>query len=394
MAVGERLALARACRPGVRRRLAAAAAMVLAACSHGGPAEHAAAPASLLAPPPLLPPNPGLEPVTGSPWSEVLVSVSDLDRTSAFFTEIGGYRVLAEGRLDPDETSLADAHRALGSGEGGGRRTLTGQFRLLAAPGAENGHVRLVRYDGETGRQVPTRPGARAWDTGCFWSIMVRAKDMEAIYDDAIRLGWWTQTPITDLQFGTSTLKVVVFQGPDGVQVQAYERLAPPLGPEFPAFERISQPFNLMQMVRDREASRRLIEDVFGFARFWFGPPYVDKAPTFMPLGIPRALTTQVPYKAGIFFPTPGELGRLEVIEIEQLGGHDFASRCHAPNVGILAVSYPVEDVTLTRATVLARGGQIEIEPREMDRAPYGRIRAMAVRAPDGGLIEFFSRLP
>jgi catechol 2,3-dioxygenase-like lactoylglutathione lyase family enzyme len=327
----------------------------------------------------------------------VLVSVGDFDRTAAFFTEIGGFRVIAEGMLEAGDVTLADAARALGALPDGQARQITANYRLLAAPGAENSYIRLVKYSGDVGRQVPTRPGARAWDTGCFWSIMVRAKDMEAIYDDAIALGWWTQTPITDLTFGTSQLKVVVFQGPDGAQVQAYERLAPPLGPEFPAFERLSQPFNLMQMVADREASRRLIEGVFGFSRFWFGPPYLDREPTFMPLGIPRNLTTSVPYKAGIYYPAPvngapSEIGRLETIEIEQLGGHDFASRCHAPNFGILAVSYPVDDVTLTRQTIIDRGWSIEIEPRTVTRAPYGPIKAMAVRAPDGGLIEFYSR--
>ena len=41
------------------------------------------------------------------------------------------------------------------------------------------------------------RPGSRAWDTGCYFSLMVRMKGMPSIYDDAIRLGWWTETPIT-----------------------------------------------------------------------------------------------------------------------------------------------------------------------------------------------------
>ena len=55
---------------------------------------------------------------------------------------------------------------------------------------------------------------------------MVRMKDMASIYDDAIAMGWWTETPITYLEFGTSKLNVVIFRGPDGMQVQGYERLA------------------------------------------------------------------------------------------------------------------------------------------------------------------------
>jgi hypothetical protein len=53
-------------------------------------------------------------------------------------------------------------------------------------------------------------------------------KDMQSIYDDAIAMGWWTETPITQYVFGDSHLNIVVFQGPDGMQVQSYERLSIP----------------------------------------------------------------------------------------------------------------------------------------------------------------------
>lgn len=316
-------------------------------------------------------------PVTLAPWTDVMVSVTDLDRTAQFFREIGGYETVDRAALPAADIA------ALGLPE-----TASGEILVLRAPGSDHGYVRLVRFD-NAGRKVPTRPGARAWDTGCYWSIMVRVKGMQAVYDEAIAMGWWTQTPITYLEFGESKLNVVVFQGPDGVQVQGYERLGQPLPEGFPDFDRLSQPFNLMQMVRDREAIRVLIEDVLGFDRFWLGPPYVDKAPTDMPLGIPRNLTTNVPYKAGIFYPEAMETGRLEAIEINGLEGHDYAQACRAPNLGILSVTFPVSDVHAARDTIRARGWQIETEPYETSRAPMGRVTVFAVRAPDGGLIEF-----
>ena len=54
--------------------------------------------------------------------------------------------------------------------------------------GGDFGHVRLVSFD-NAGRRVPMRPGARAWDTGCYFSMMIRVKDMQSIYDDAIWIG-------------------------------------------------------------------------------------------------------------------------------------------------------------------------------------------------------------
>lgn len=322
---------------------------------------------------------PVLGPVTSSPWIIATASVSDIARTAQFFQGIGGYETVAEGRLQDGELS---AH-GLPPGA-------VGKALILRAPGSVGGLVRLVQFE-DAGERRPMRPGSRAWDTGCYWSLMVRARDLDAIYTDAIDLGWWTHTPVTDLDFGGSVLKVVVFQGPDGLQVQAYERISPPLE-GFTPFQRLSQPFNIMQMTADREAARRLMEDVLGFSRFWFGPPHVEQKPTDMPLGIPRNLTTEIPYKAGIFHPDPGEYGRMEYIEIDGLEGKDFSRRCHAPNLGWLSVTYEVDSAETARDIIVSRGGEIAIDLFAEDRLGVGQVRAFAIRSPDGALIEFVER--
>jgi hypothetical protein len=141
--------------------------------------------------------------------------------------------------------------------------------------------------------------------------------------------------------------------------------------------------------VRNREAMRRLAEDVFGFDRFWFGAPYVEKTPTPMPLGIPTNLTTSVAYKAGIFFPKPDEFGRLEAIEIDGLKGQDFANRCEAPNLGWLSVSYPVADAEIAAETIVRRGQALDAAVTTIRRRPEGDVAVFRVRAPDGARIEF-----
>ena len=315
--------------------------------------------------------------LVSEPWREVTISVTNLERTARFFRELGNYETVHRGRLS--RASI----ESFGLQDGARGASLT-----LRAPGARHGFVRLVRFD-DAGRKEPTRPGARAWDTGCYWSVMVRVKDMGRIYDDAIALGWWTQTPITRIKFGGSMIDVVVFQGPDGVQVQAYERIGSDLPADFAPFERMSQPFNIMQMTRDRDAARRLMVDVLGFETFFYGTPYVDSSPSFMPLGIPKNLTTTVPYKAGIFYPVAGEYGRMEYIEIDGLEGHDFAERCNAPNLGILTVSYPVASIAALQARLAQKGWAITRGPYVVDRAPYGRAQGLAIKSPDGASIEF-----
>ena len=308
------------------------------------------------------------------------MSVTDLDRSARFFREIGGYEVRWQGSLSDDELTflaLPESARA--------------EAVLLGRPGENSGFVRLVRFD-NAGEKVPTRPGSRAWDTGCYFSLMVRMKDIDAIYRDAIEMGWWTETPITDLEFGTSKLKVVIFQGPDGIQVQGYERLSPPLPDAIPPFERMTRPFNIMQMVRDRDVSYRLFTEVLGFATFYNGKPYVADEPAYMPLGIPVNLTTSVRYRAGIVFPVPGEFGRMEMIEIMDLEGRDYAERCNAPNLGILAVRYPVESVAKVRKMIELRGGVIDRVAESVDLRPWGDSDLLTIKTPDGANIQFFER--
>ncbi|MDJ0709218.1 MAG: VOC family protein [Woeseiaceae bacterium] len=317
-------------------------------------------------------------PVTTNVWQEAVVSVTDLDRSAQFFVEIGGYEMKWRGPLDPSEIRYWGLPAAA-----------SGEALLLGPEGQDSGLIRLVRFD-NAGRKQPTRPGARAWDTGCYFSLMVRMKGMPSIYDDAIAMGWWTETPMTYLEFGESRLNVMVFRGPDGMQVQGYERLSPPLPDAIPHFDRITRPFNIMQMVRDRDATYDFFTSVLGFDTFYNGKPYVAEQEEFMPLGIPINLTTSVRYRAGIVYPLAGEFGRMEMIEIMDLDGHDFAERCNAPNLGILAVRFPVASVRRAEYHVREHDWAIDRGLSYAVIEPYGRVRAFAVKTPDGANVEFY----
>ncbi|MGI9235478.1 MAG: VOC family protein [Woeseiaceae bacterium] len=318
------------------------------------------------------------QPITTGVWQEAAVSVTDLDRSAQFFVEIGGYEEKWRGPVDATEI------RAWGLD-----KSASGESLLLGPKGQDTGLVRLIRFD-DAGRKEPTRPGARAWDTGCYFSLMMRMKNMQAIYDDAIAMGWWTETPITYLEFGESKLNVMVFRGPDGVQVQGYERLAPPLPAAIPDFDRLTRPFNMMQMVRDRDTAYAFFTDVLGFDTFYKGKPYVDEEPQYMPLGIPRNLTTTVRYQAGIVYPTPGEFGRMEMIEIMDLEGRDHAARCNAPNLGILAVRFPVDSVRRAEYRLQEKDWPIERAIEQVVLPPYGNLRVFSVKTPDGANIQFY----
>ncbi len=321
----------------------------------------------------------GVAPVAEQPWQEAVVSVSHMDRTARFFREIGEYEAKWRGPLDP---SLVAAWEL--------PETASGEALLLGPADYASGLIRLVRFD-DAGQRVPMRPGSRTWDTGCYFSMMVRMKNMPEIYRKAIDLGWWTETPITSLSFRGSDLRVVIYRGPDGVQVQGYERLKPPLPDSIPAFETLTGPFNIMQMVRDRDATHDFYTHVLGFGSYYKGDPFLAPEPTPTPLGIPLSLTTTVPYRAGIVETLPGEFGRMEFIEVMGMSGFDYSDRCRAPNLGTLAVRFEVEDAAQARNRIREQGGAIRNEISRVRLEPYGTIDLFSVETPDGAIIQFYS---
>ncbi len=310
------------------------------------------------------------------PWQEVVVSVSDLDRTSQFFKQIGAYVEHGRGDLSASEVN------SWGLGE-----RASGRYLLLGPEAAEAGLIRLIDFD-NAGEQKPMRPGARAWDTGCYFSIMVRVKGIESIYDEAIRMGWWTETPIAPLQFGESDLRIVIFKGPDGLQIQSYERLSPALPEAVGPFDRMTRPFNVMQMVQSQAEAYRFFTDVLGFATYYTGPPVTAPVPVISPIGIPWSLTTLAGYQAGIVYSVPGEYGRMEMIQVHGMEGQDYRDRCEAPNLGILAVRFMTEQVG-DLADHLQKNGVATMVYTSVDLSDLGRARMLQTKSPDGAIIQF-----
>jgi len=319
-------------------------------------------------------------PIPNGPWQEAVISVSDLDRTAAFFIEVGGYAVRWRGAV---HRSALD-HWQLPT-------QVSGQAMLLAPPWAEDGHVRLIQFSGA--EQEPTRPGARPWDTGCYFSLMLRGKNLDERYLQAVKLGWWTESEVIAVDFSTSKLKTVIFKGPDGINVAVYERLSPPLDAYWPEFERFTQAFNNMQTVRDRDATFDFFEQVLGLSAFYKGQPSVADQPAYSNFSIPTQLTTTSRQLAGIMYPTPGEVGRMEFIEFMDLKGRDYSDRCLPPNLGILSIRYPVADAATAARLIKDRGGALLFNPEPITVAPHGEQSSLAIQSPDGAMIEFFSSL-
>lgn len=289
--------------------------------------------------------------VTQTPWQEVVIGVPDFNDLPRLFTEIGAFETVSRDSSD----------------------------WVLRAPGATAGHIRFqITHEAA----VPTRPfGSRPWDTGCYFSVMMRANDISSIIEDAKTLGWDPLTEMAYLKFGPSELNIVVLgHRKTGIQVQLYERLTTPLPEGFTPFERLSRPFNVMQMVADRDAAYTFYRQSLGFDSFYFGKPTVSQNPEISPIGIPTNLTTTVPYSAGIVTPKAGlEWGRMEMIEVGMDGGQNLSAQCQHGNIGITEVRFALNDLDTARRTFAQRGVNIVAEHT-----------VLRVKTPDGANISFY----
>ena len=308
------------------------------------------------------------------PWRDAVVSVAQFQPATTLFREAGDWRLVASGDVARAELSYLQLPD-----------TASARFERWCAPLADTGCILFMRFTGVP--QSPIRPAARAWDTGGIYSVMVRSDDVDALYDRALELGWWAESPPIRFSFGPSDLKNVVLQGPHGINVAVYERVTP----AFTAFPvgRISQGFNSMRMVRDRQASRRFYADVLGMQTL-FDFDAEGPEPAFSNFGIPFNLTPQTTRAATALYPVPGETGRVEVMQIEGFTGRDHAERASPPNLGHLSVRYPVRDLAGYRRAIEASGADIAYAGADIPLSGVGRADIIAVRDPDGSLTEFY----
>jgi catechol 2,3-dioxygenase-like lactoylglutathione lyase family enzyme len=311
-----------------------------------------------------------------APWSEVVVSVADLDASAAWLVDDGGWREDARGVLSREELAYWRLPE-----------TVSGAYLRICAPKAESGCIRYIRFDGAEA-QRPIRLAARPWDTGGIFSVMLRSEDTQAMFDAAIARGWWAESPPYAFSFGGSDLVNVVIRGPHGVNYALYQRAAPPLD-GFPV-GRLSQAFNTMRMVRDQPAALAFFRDRLGFGVL-FDAPFTDPEPRPNNFSVPANLATTLVRRAAVAQPAlPGEDGRIEVMQFESFAGRDLSAHAAPPNWGIISVRYPVARLGAYRALLEANGVAAVHEAGEVPVGGLGTLDLVAVRDPDGSLTEFY----
>jgi catechol 2,3-dioxygenase-like lactoylglutathione lyase family enzyme len=316
-------------------------------------------------------------------WKEAIVSVHDLH----FWTEVAQHEFAwtlghrgAVGRDQLAAWGLA-AH-------------VSAEEALFHCGDEPQGFVRFVAFKGAP--QVRIRAGAMPWDTGGIFSLMLRARNLMTVKDGLLNRGFTMVADPVTFDYNGQILTNIIFRGPDGIGFGVYERVKPPLA-GWGHVRRFSQPFNCMQIVRSRDATRDFHRDVLGFGAFVDNDSR-NAAPTDSNFGFPKNLTTQYTTKAAIMHPR-GRLnaqerdnGRVELIEWDGFDGRDVSDLAVAPNLGALMLRWAVPDAAASCKAIAAKGVAIYRPAAMVNVEPYGTLTTFSVRTPDGVIYEFMSR--
>jgi catechol 2,3-dioxygenase-like lactoylglutathione lyase family enzyme len=318
-------------------------------------------------------------------WQEAVVSVRDAPAVLRFLTDVAGWQLRFEGRLAP--ATLDFYAGAPGAWPAAPER----REWLVTDAAGKPGFVRLVAFDRP--EAVRIRSGAMPWDTGGLLSLMTRSNATAQVYRAAQGLGWssFNDPTLLDMRDSGVQLTNVVLTGPDGVAVSIYERLSPRM-PDESDLRRLRRPFNAMQSVRDLAAARRFYADVLGFEVVNEGQ-FANPRREPNNFGLPANLVAAAPMPFAILGPRRIGPTQVELVQFAGVEGRDLATRAIAPNLGLLALRFPVTRLADIEQRLRKAAWPIAAGPAMLDISPYGRVRLLAVRAPDGAWLEFFERM-
>jgi catechol 2,3-dioxygenase-like lactoylglutathione lyase family enzyme len=321
----------------------------------------------------------GTEPLLADGWSEVVVSVSDLEAYRRLFVGIGGWHAEPAAPVPSDVLALWGLPPAASARE-----------VRVALQGAPGSFVRLVQFKGVP--QLQIRSSANHWDSGGLFDITVMVPDISRKFRELQRVGIDGYSEPLEGGMGPIRFSKVRMRGPDGVVLGLIERKSPPLE-GWPAFQGFSQPFSVSLVARDPAVARRFYVETLGCEVYLEAHGRGETGrPTLA--GLPANLSGSFTGHSIIVRPPPkaANHGRVEILAYEGLDGRDFSDRAAPPNLGLMLARFPVANIEHALLRLRAAGVDT-LPPRDVEIAPYGRVRMMPVRAPHGAWLELYERL-
>ena len=311
-------------------------------------------------------------------WQEAVLSVEDLESWREVFTRVAGWEVLHEGEV-PRAWLNAWALP----------EQVTAEELVVGNPGTRAGWVRLVKFRGVSQRQI--RSNAQTWETGGWFDINLRVRDMEAKLRQLQSRGWQGRSDPVQFTFGPFTVIEWLAMGPDGVALALIQRVDPPLE-GWPELREMSRAFNATQIVGDMDAALDFYLNALGFEIYLEheGP---SETPGPNVLGLPHNLAAGISRQVYIVHPEGQNLGSVELLGFRGAQGRDFSELAVPPNLGILMLRFPISDVRELEFALADSGTPVIYTARSQPLAPYGAVDVAVIRGPNGEWIEFLGNM-
>ena len=146
----------------------------------------------------------------GGGWKEAVTLVSDLDQWCTLADRVCGWTLAHRGPIDQRLLKMW-----------GLASSATGTEALFHCGDEAQGFVMFINLEGVDNQQR-IRAGAMPWDTGGIFSLMVRSKDLQAVFRTALDFGWTAVADPLSFEYNGLTLANVILRGLDGVSFGMY----------------------------------------------------------------------------------------------------------------------------------------------------------------------------
>lgn len=298
----------------------------------------------------------------------ICVSVSELEKSQAFFTGEMELTEVCRGRLD--EQTVAAVY-GLGSS--------AAEYAMLKNE-EQPTLLQLICFTNTPKR--PIREGRPSWDFG-YYDVAFRAKDNSWAYEHFRDLGFDYYCPPTRYVADWINLDVLegVLKGPDAMPMALIERLKEPI----PRFEGMFSIFtDVAQTVASGEEAARFYEGVLGLSKV-FDEELPDGLVDDI-VGVPHGTHTRMLMFSG------GNTPITECLEYS-IKGRPMSDVAKPENVGVFATAYETEDLDALLERCAAAGFETAVPPLRLRLEPYGEIRLARVNGPSGMSVELFQAL-
>lgn len=316
--------------------------------------------------------------ITG--FQEAVISVGDLDAANETWQTVGGYEVICDGPVEPGLAAFW------------GLPADTPMHNVVLRKGSgSRGFVRLVKIYGLP--QVQIRSSGMPWDTGGFFDLYVYVSDVDTVFEQLRARGWQGYTDPVNYTLQVFDITEAIARGPNGEALVLMQRNAPPYDKVAAASESgMSWPFNTALLVPDYDANENFFANVLGWTVHLNGES-LTPPPGLNPTAIPLNLASTLPRRFAAYANSEDDRnGSLQILKTEGMTGVDFSDRTEPPNLGVLTMRVPVDDVDALAKQVEAKGYPIHVPVTSLTLPPYGPVKIMALKAPNGARIEFFEQ--